>query len=106
MMNAAQGSANVFSQNRKSLFLLILFLLVAVSAISVSYSVHLSRAYVSEMSQLNKQQDDLQVQWEKLLVEINMLTAYNRVEQQAIKKLGMSAPNEGQVRIMDLRKVN
>lgn len=106
MNKVSQTYAKAFLEYRKELMLFVLFLLVAMSAVLVAYSVHLSRAHVSELSQLNKQQDDLQVQWEKLLVEINMLTAYNRVEQEAIKRLGMRAPDEGQVRIMDLRKAN
>lgn len=106
MNSVTQTSSKVFVEYKKELMLFTLFLLVAMSAVFVAYSVHLSRAYVSELSQLNKKQDDLQIQWEKLLVEINMLTAYNRVEQEAIKHLGMRAPDERQVRIMDLRKAN
>lgn len=80
----------------------LVFLLV-VSALATTYSVHLSRQYVGELSELSREQDALQVEWEKLLVEINMLTAYNQIEKSAINNLGMRAPEEDDIRIIDLR---
>lgn len=103
MNNESVETVTKVREIKRELSLILMLLLVSASAICVAYSVHLSRSYIGEMSRLNKQQDDLQVQWEKLLVEINMLTAYNRVEQQAMKHLHMNTPDEGQVRILDLR---
>lgn len=82
--------------------LLVMMVLVMSSAISVAYSVHVSRQQVGELSRLLRMQDELQMEWEKLLVEINMLSAYNRVEINARNRLGMRAPDEAQVRIIRL----
>lgn len=89
-------------KSEQSLFV-ILVCLIVVSALATTYSVHLSRQHVGELSELIREQDALQVEWEKLLVEINMLTAYNRIEKTAINSLGMRAPKEEDIRIMDLR---
>ncbi len=82
--------------------LFVMAMLVMSSAISVAYTVHVSRQQVGELSRLVRMQDELQVEWEKLLVEINMLSAYNRVEISARNRLGMRAPDEEQVRIIRL----
>ena len=89
---------------KSEFFILVIFaFILVVSALATTYSVHLSRQYVGELSELRREQDALQVEWEKLLVEINMLTAYSRVEKTAINSLGMHEPNEDDVRIIDLR---
>ena len=77
--------------------------LVMCSAFFVAYSVHLTRQHVGELSQLNRQQSALQVEWEKLLIEINMLAAYSRVERSAVKELDMQAPSADQQRVIEIR---
>ena len=76
--------------------------LLMVSAVSAAYTVHLSRQYVGQLSDLNRHQNYLQVEWEKLLLEINTLAGYNRIEAMAIKELGMQAPKPDQLRIIKL----
>jgi cell division protein FtsL len=76
--------------------------LLMVSAVSSAYSVHLTRQYVGKLSELNRQQNYLQVEWEKLLLEINTLAGYNRIEATAIKRLGMQAPKPEQLRVIKL----
>jgi len=90
-------------QTKKDFFLIV-FLIFAVmfSAVYAAYSVHLTRKYVGELSDLNKVSDELQVEWEKLLLEINMLSAYNRIESIAIQKLNMQAPKKHQVKVVEL----
>jgi len=87
---------------KQTVILLGALALLMVSAISAASSVHLSRQYVGELSQLNRQQNALQVEWEKLLLEINMLAGYNRIEATAIKQLGMQAPEPEQLRVIEL----
>lgn len=90
-------------RNKKEIFVItFLFIAVIFSAISTIYSVHLTRKYVSELSDLNKAGDDLQIEWERLLLEINMLSGYSRIENIAVQKLGMQAPKAHQVRVVEL----
>lgn len=78
-------------------------MLVLCSAISAAYSVHLTRHYVGKLSELEQEQSALQVEWEKLLIEINMLAAYGRVELTALKELDMQAPTSAQLRVIEIK---
>ena len=80
----------------------LLFIAVIFSAISTVYSVHLTRKYVSELSELNRRADELQIEWERLLLEKNMLSGYSRIESIAIQKIGMQAPEKNQIEVMQL----
>ena len=79
-----------------------LLMIVLLSAVSVSYSIHLTRKYVGEISVLTRQCDELQIEWEKLLLEINMLSSYSRIETIATRNLGMQAPAVNQVSTIEL----
>ena len=89
---------------KKFIIIFLMMVVVMFSAILSAYSVHLTRQNVGYLSELNRQQDGLQIEWEKLLLEINMLTGYNRIEAIAIKKIGMQAPVPGQMRVIELGK--
>jgi len=80
--------------------------LVMVSAVSTAYSVHLTRHYVNQLSELDNEQGALEVEWEKLLLEINMLAGYSRVEKTAIKELGMQSPSSEQLRVVEIKGKN
>lgn len=79
---------------------------VIVSAVSAAYSVHLTRQHVSQLSLLEREQSALEVEWEKLLLEINMLAGYSRVEKAALKELGMQAPSPEQLRVIEIKGKN
>ena len=95
------------SINTKQVIILLgALFLVMVSAVSAAYSVHLTRQYVNQLSKLDRKQDALDVEWEKLLLEINMLAGYNRVEKTALKDLGMKAPSSEQLRVIEIEGKN
>jgi len=90
-------------RERTTALLVVVFFLVMISAISAAYSVHLSRVYIGQLSVLIREQDAVQMEWEKLLVEHNMLTAYNRIEKIAVNEIGMKSPEPHETRLVDLR---
>lgn len=92
--------------NKQIMVLLGALILVVSSAISAAYSVHLTRHYVGKLSDLEREQSALQVEWEKLLIEINMLAAYSRVEMTAFKELDMQAPTSAQLRVIEIKGKN
>ena len=71
---------------------LILVLLVMVSSIAVSYSVHLSRKTVASLAVLERQQHAIEVEWGQLLIEQSAWGDYGRVERIAIERLKMKMP--------------
>jgi cell division protein FtsL len=69
-----------------------LVVLIALSALGVSYSVHEARRLTDESQKLQQQQTRLESQWSQLLLEHSTWGSYARVERLAREKLGMKLP--------------
>ncbi|MBP21236.1 MAG: cell division protein FtsL [Alcanivorax jadensis] len=69
-----------------------LVMLVVISALAVSYSVHEARRLTDESQKLKQQQTRLESQWSQLLLEHSTWGSYARVERLAREKLGMKLP--------------
>lgn len=72
--------------------LVVLLMLTTVSATGVIYSTHESRYLLNELRQLERQRNNLQVEWGQLLLEQSSLVAQGRIENLAIAELGMKIP--------------
>lgn len=70
-------------------------LLVAVvaSAIAVVQSTHLTRQAHSELRELERQRDQLQVEWSRLLLERGTLASHDRIKELAVNRLQMGTPD-------------
>lgn len=75
--------------------LLVVGLLVAclVSGIGVIYSVHKVRMLYGEIQQLQGEQDRLDSEYEKLLLEQSAWAAYSRVDELSRDELNMVSPD-------------
>ncbi len=62
------------------------------SAISVAYSAHLTRNHYAELQALTKDHDDLEHEYERLLLEQSAWADYTRLDQLAEQHLTMVAP--------------
>ena len=62
------------------------------SATGVVYTTHKSRHLLNELQQLERQRNDLQVEWGQLLLEQSSLVSQGRIEKLAITELGMKIP--------------
>ena len=69
-----------------------LVMLVVISALAVSYSVHEARRLTDDSQKLQQQQTRLESQWSQLLLEHSTWGSYARVERLAREKLGMKLP--------------
>ena len=65
---------------------------VLASAISVVYIKHSSRGIFIELQELEKQRDELNEEWERLLLEQSTWAGLGRVKQQAEISLMMFRP--------------
>ncbi|MBO6554916.1 MAG: cell division protein FtsL [Pseudomonadales bacterium] len=63
-----------------------------VSAIGVAYSAHETRNMYRDLQQLEKSHDDLEHEYEKLLLEQSAWADYTRLNELAFKELEMQAP--------------
>lgn len=83
-------------------FLAIFLLVVAVviSCLAVVMSSFEYRQLFNQHQQMITQRDELQVEWGQLLLEQSAWAANNRVEQQAVKQIGMKVPDIEQIEIV------
>lgn len=75
----------------------LLLALVMSSAFGVIYSKHQSRKLFVEVQQLQKQIDDLNIEWGRLQLEQSAWSAHGRIEKIARKKLNMTLPDANEV---------
>jgi cell division protein FtsL len=81
----------------KIVLIMILLIITFVSAISVVYVKHYNRKLFVEVQQLEKQRDDMDVEWGKLQLEQNTWATHARIERIAREKLQMITPDSKDV---------
>lgn len=71
----------------------ILLAVLLVSGLAVIYSAHMTRQMYSQLQALEKQQDDLDSEYEKLLLEQSAFANFSRVDEVARGELNMKTPD-------------
>ena len=74
--------------------ILLLILATVISGVSVVYSRHKHRQAYIELSRLEKQRDELNIEFSRLQLEQATWSETNRIEQIASERLGMSFPQD------------
>jgi cell division protein FtsL len=85
------------SVNGKVALLSLLFVLVLVSAISVVYTKHMNRKYFTELQKLQKQKDEMNIEWGQLQLERSTFATSSVIEKSAREKLGMDQPAQKEI---------
>lgn len=80
--------------------LVVLLMAVMSSAIGVIYAKHRNRMLYFELTRLQRQQDELNVNWGRLQLEQSTWATHSRIENIARKKLNMRNVNYGEVVIV------
>ena len=80
----------------------VLLIMVMASGVGVIYSTHLTRSYFTQLQQLEKESEQLNTLYGKLLLEESALSAPARIENQARDK-GMIEPSPDQIRILQVK---
>ena len=73
-------------------WLLLLFTLVIINAMTVVYFSHASRTLTSEWDRQLQERDSLDIEWRNLLLEEQALSEHNRIISKATKELHMKRP--------------
>ncbi len=76
------------------------FLLVLVSAAGVIYSKHESRKLFVQLQALQKEQDQMDIEWGRMQLEQSTWATHGRIERLARKKLDMQIPSVDKVVII------
>lgn len=79
------------------LALSLLTLAAVVSAIGVAYSRHQHRVTFVQLTALERSRDELNIEFDRLQIEIATLADTGRIEQQAASRLGMRFPEAADV---------
>lgn len=83
-----------------SFLMLLLFVAVLVSAVSVSYSAHWNRQLLNTLYAELSVRDKAQAEWGRLILEQSTWTAQSRIESLATEQLQMLIPDAANVRMV------
>lgn len=86
---------------RSGLGLLLASLAALGSALAVVYSVHSARLLVNELQLLQREGEQLQVQWGQLLLEKSTWGSYASVERRARSELDMYLPSVQEIVVVE-----
>jgi len=86
-----------FQFNNKVALLSLLFVLVLVFALSVVYTKHMNRKYFTEWQKLQKERDEMNIEWGQLQLERSTFATSSEIEKSARDKLGMDQPDTKEV---------
>ncbi len=81
----------------KMTVLLVILLAVTGTAVGVIYSKHQARKQFVELQALNKQIDELNIEWGRLQLEQSAWSAHGRIEKIATNKLKMKLPAANEI---------
>ena len=75
-------------------------LLVVASAIATVYAKHESRKLYAELQVLQRERDQLEMEWGQLQIEQSTWSTHARVERMAREEIGMGEPQAEQLRML------
>lgn len=79
-------------RNGKTWVLVLLWLLLVLSCLTVVYVAHENREKFNQLEQLKREAYKQEVKWSQLLLEKSTWSSYNHIEKQAMKRLHMKPP--------------
>ncbi len=82
------------------LVIAVLWVAVLTSSIGAVYSRHEARRLFHELQQLNKQRDELDIQWGRLQIEQSTWATHGRIEKIARDDLGMTIPSSDELMVV------
>lgn len=75
----------------------VLLAAVLSSAVAVVFSTHQSRKHFTELQTLKTEEEDLNIEWGRLQLELSTLGAHGRIEKLARERLQMRFPVPGSI---------
>jgi len=76
---------------------IVLWLLLILSTVAVVYTTHLCRQLYTQLSRLQQEESNLQVEWGQYLLEQSTWASLTRIEKAATEELGMRVPDFNEV---------
>ena len=76
--------------------------LLVLSALLVVVAKHESRRLFVDLQALERERDELNVEWGRFKLETGYLASHDRVRREARRRLGMDRPDPGRIAIVNL----
>ena len=86
-----------FQVNGKVALLGVLFVVVLVVSLSVVYTKHMNRKYFTEWQKLQKERDEMNIEWGQLQLEKSTFATSSEIEKSAREQLGMDQPGKKEI---------
>ena len=88
---------------REALVVCALLTLVVASGVATVYVKHLSRSLFVDLQILERQQDEMQIEWGKLELEQSTWASHDRIANVAAEQLDLFMPPGDSVEVVNLR---
>ena len=88
---------------REALMVCTLLTLVVASGVATVYVKHLSRSLFVDLQILERQQDEMQIEWGKLELEQSTWASHERITNVAVEQLDLFMPPGDSVEVENLR---
>ncbi len=79
---------------------ILMIIAIVISAMAVVYSKHQSRVEFVALQKLERQRDNLNEEWERLLIEQSTWARPDHIEKRAKLDLKMAVPTADQIRVI------
>lgn len=100
MSTSATSIRTMRIRNIQRWLIVILSFILFVSAISLVVTLHYSRFYFAQLQLVEKDRDDLYIDWTKLLLEQGMASSDRKIETTAAEKLHMHIPDMKEINMV------
>lgn len=87
---------------KTSFLMLVLFIGVIASAVSVTYATHMNRKLLNELYNTMSIRDKAQAEYGRLLLEQSTYTSYSRIESLANSQLQMLVPEPNAIQMIPM----
>ncbi|WP_022941093.1 cell division protein FtsL [Psychromonas hadalis] len=84
----------ILADLRRYVVFVVLAIVILLSAFYNIYITHETRKLVTEKDQLSQQKDNLNIEWQNLLIEEHTLDEHSRIRRIATKRLSMAQPTK------------
>ncbi len=75
-----------------------------ISALAVVFSTYETRVLFGELQSLERQHEELKIEYGQLLLEESAWSSPGLIEQKAKNELGLSAPKESNIKVIQINK--
>lgn len=82
------------------LSIMVMFVLVLVTSFMIATTTHKTRVQYGRLQVLEREQDDMQANWSRLLLEESTWSSPSRIEMVGLERLNMHVPQTSELEVL------